>query len=130
MNWIFPQRSYIIIMPTKLQILISCTILNIHCKCQRGLISILNLGKQNVFIYMGKLIWNFFEILSKSKKLGGATAHLAPPLTRPLMPTDLRLFKIITRKYYVHCVIIDRFVTLIRLNVVLVWYDKCIKTFI
>ena len=52
----------------------------------RGLVSILNLGERNFFLpNKGQLIGNFFEILlSKSQKLRGATAPLAPPLTRAL----------------------------------------------
>ena len=52
----------------------------------RALVSILNLGERNFFLpYKGRLIATFIEILlSKSQKLGGATAPLAPPLTRAL----------------------------------------------
>ena len=64
----------------------------------RGLVSIMNLGEQNFFLpNKGQLIGNFFEILlSKSQKLGGAMAPLAPPLTRALAPGNIPLnyFKI------------------------------------
>ena len=42
----------------------------------RGLVNILNLGERNFFLpNKGQLIGNFFEVLlSKSQKLGGATA--------------------------------------------------------
>ena len=57
-----------------------------HTCYTRGLVSILNLGERNFFLLSrGWLIGTFFEILlSKSQKLRGATAPLAPPLTRPL----------------------------------------------
>ena len=53
----------------------------------RGLVSILNLGERKFFLpNKGRLIDKIFEILlSKSQKLGGATAPLAPPLTRALV---------------------------------------------
>ena len=54
-----------------------------HTCYTRGLVSILNLGERKFW-----LIGTFFEILlSKSQKLRGATAPLAPPLTRPLCYT-------------------------------------------